>query len=55
MTGARIVWSAEDQGRTFRELFQGNFRSICRATNEAVFIVTVRHAARLLAPDKLIQ
>ena len=46
-------WIAEDQGRTYRELLQGNYRIIYRTTNEAVFIVTVRHAARLLPPDEL--
>jgi toxin ParE1/3/4 len=46
-------WIAEDEGRTYRELLQGSYRIIYRAADEAVFIVTVRHAARLLATDEL--
>jgi toxin ParE1/3/4 len=46
-------WITEDEGRTYRELLQGSYRIIYRATDAAVFIVTVRHAARLLATDDL--
>ena len=46
-------WIIEDGSRRYRELLQGSYRIIYRATDETVFIVAVRHAARLLATDDL--
>ncbi len=46
-------WLIEDESHRYRELLQGSYRIIYRATDETVFIVTVRHAARLLATDEL--
>lgn len=43
----------EDESRCYRELLQGSYRIIYRAANETVFIVAVRHAARLLGMDDL--
>lgn len=46
-------WVIEDESRRYRELLQGSYRIIYRATDEMVFIVAVRHAARLLLIDEL--
>ena len=46
-------WVIEDESRRYRELLQGSYRIIYRTTDETVFIVAVRHAARLLAADDL--
>jgi plasmid stabilization system protein ParE len=40
-------WVIEDETRTYRELLLGNYRIIYRAGPEAVYIVAVRHGARL--------
>jgi toxin ParE1/3/4 len=46
-------WLAEDESRRYRELLHGSYRIIYRVTGDTVFIVVVRHAARLLAIDEL--
>lgn len=43
----------EDDTQTYRELFEGNYRIIFRADTDRVYIVAVRHAARLLDPNQL--
>jgi toxin ParE1/3/4 len=44
---------SEDATKTYRELFQGNYRIIYRVDGQTVFIVAVRHASRLLDGDDL--
>jgi toxin ParE1/3/4 len=39
---------AEDDRQIYREIIQGNYRVIYRASGDTVFIVAVYHAARLL-------
>lgn len=46
-------WIIEDESHRYRELLQGSYRIIDRATDATVFIVAVRHAARLLGTDDL--
>ena len=41
------------QTSTYRELIKGNYRIIYRVLGNTVFIVTVRHAARLLGEEFL--
>lgn len=43
----------EDETRTYREVLQGNYRVIYRTDGNAVYIVAVHHAARLLDPGQL--
>jgi addiction module RelE/StbE family toxin len=43
----------EDASRTYRELVQGNYRIIYRCDGQTVYLITVRHAARLLHVDDL--
>ena len=43
----------EDDAQTYRKLFEGNYRVIFRADAGVVYIVAVRHAARLLDPNQL--
>jgi plasmid stabilization system protein ParE len=43
----------EDETNRYRELIEGNYRIIYRLHNQAVVIVAVYHAARLLRPDDL--
>jgi toxin ParE1/3/4 len=43
----------EDDTGTYRELLQGNYRIIYRASADAVYLVAIHHAARLLAVDEL--
>lgn len=43
----------EDDTRVYRELIEGNYRIIFRVDDDAVYIVAVRHAARLLDPGEL--
>ena len=50
LTGGFVL---EDATRTYRELIQGNYRIIYRSDGNVVFIVTVRHAARLLRAEDL--
>ena len=40
-------WVIEDETRTYRELLLGNYRIIYRTEPEAIYIVAVRHSARL--------
>jgi plasmid stabilization system protein ParE len=51
VTGCHVRLFDEDESRRYRELLQGSYRIISRATDETVFIVAVRHAARLLASE----
>ena len=46
-------WLCEDDSHTYREILQGSYRIIYRVADDAVYIVTVRHAARLLTADDL--
>ena len=46
-------WVIEDETRTYRELLLGNYRIIYRIAPEAIYIVTVRHGARLLGHEEL--
>ena len=46
-------WVIEDETRTYRELLHGNYRIIYRVAPEAIYIVAVRHGARLLVPEEL--
>jgi len=46
-------WVVEDESRTYRELLHGSYRLIYRPSRDVVFIVAVRHAARLLTRDDL--
>ena len=46
-------WLCEDESQTYREIIQGSYRIIYRVAGDAVYIVTVRHAARLLTADDL--
>ena len=46
-------WVVEDDSHSYRELLHGNYRIIYRASASAVFIVAVRHAARLLSAEEL--
>jgi len=39
---------AEDDAHTYREILQGNYRIIYRASEQVVCVVAVHHAARLL-------
>jgi toxin ParE1/3/4 len=41
-------WVIEDETRTYRELLLGNYRIIYRIAPEAIYIVALRHGARLL-------
>jgi len=43
-------WVIEDETRTYRELLLGNYRIIYRTKTEAIYIVAVRHSARLWDP-----
>ena len=43
-------WVIEDETRTYRELLLGNYRIIYRTKPEAIYIVAVRHSARLWDP-----
>lgn len=45
----------EDDTQTYRELFESNYRIIFRADVDRVYIVAVRHAARLLDPNQLLE
>ena len=47
------AYLAEDDTQTYRELYQGSYRILYRATDEKVYIVAIRHAARLLRVDDL--
>ena len=40
-------WVIEDETRTYRELLLGNYRIVYRIGPEAIYIVAVRHSARL--------
>jgi plasmid stabilization system protein ParE len=40
-------WVIEDETRTYRELLLGNYRIVYRTAPEAIYIVAVRHGARL--------
>jgi toxin ParE1/3/4 len=40
-------WVIEDETRTYRELLLGNYRIIYRTEPEVIYIVAVRHSARL--------
>jgi len=42
------AWTPEDDSRTYREVHQGAYRLIYRVEGDAVYIVAVHHAARLL-------
>ena len=44
---------AEDSSRTYREIRQGNYRVLYRSDAQAVYIVAIHHAARLLDTDDL--
>ncbi len=44
-------WVIEDETRTYRELLLGNYRIIYRTASEAIYIVAVRHGARLWNPE----
>lgn len=46
-------WVVEDESHTYRELLHGSYRLIYRFSSAAVFIVAVRHAARLLRAEDL--
>lgn len=46
-------WIAEDDTRTYREVLQGNYRVIYRTDGDAVYLVAVHHAARLLDVTEL--
>ncbi len=39
---------AEDSSHTYREIRQGNYRVLYRSDAQAVYIVAIHHAARLL-------
>jgi addiction module RelE/StbE family toxin len=43
----------EDATKTYREVLQGNYRIIYRVHGNRLFIVTIRHAARLLDAEDL--
>jgi len=43
-------WVIEDETRTYGELLLGNYRIIYRTKPEAIYIVAVRHSARLWDP-----
>jgi plasmid stabilization system protein ParE len=43
----------EDDTRTYRELLQGNYRIIYRIGGDAIYLVAVHHAARLLGIEDL--
>jgi toxin ParE1/3/4 len=44
-------WVIEDETRTYRELLLGNYRIVYRTASEAIYIVAVRHGARLWNPE----
>jgi addiction module RelE/StbE family toxin len=50
LLGGHVV---EDATRTYRELLRGNYRIIYRFEGDAVYVVAIHHAARLLDVDKL--
>jgi toxin ParE1/3/4 len=43
----------EDESRTYREVLQGNYRIIYRSDGKTVYVITVRHSARLLRAEDL--
>jgi toxin ParE1/3/4 len=43
----------EDDGRKYREISQGSYRIIYRVDGDAVYLVALHHAARLLDVDQL--
>ncbi len=46
-------WLPEDNRGVYRQLIQGNYRIIYRVEGDAVYLVAVHHAARLLNVDEL--
>lgn len=44
---------AEDTSRTYREIRHGNYRILYRYDANAVYVVAIHHAARLLDTDDL--
>jgi toxin ParE1/3/4 len=43
----------EDESRTYRQVLQGNYRIIYRVAGDAVYLVAIHHASRLLKADEL--
>lgn len=43
----------EDEAGVYRELIQGNYRIIYRATSDVIYLVAIHHAARLLDVEAL--
>lgn len=43
----------EDPDGRYRQLIEGNYRIIFRRESDAVIVVSIYHAARLLRPDDL--
>ena len=53
---ANPLWGGlipEDEHGIYRQVLQGNYRVIYRFDGQAVYIVAIHHAARLLDPDSL--
>jgi toxin ParE1/3/4 len=46
-------WLPEDDRGVYRQLIQANYRIIYRVEDDAIYLVAVHHAARLLNVDEL--